>query len=598
MLPAMARWWTSVPERHRRAALLAQLLLLLLPLPASATDFKLGEVFGLLDIRLSYGLLARVEDRSDDLVAQSAGGDASSADQDDGNQNYDRGVTANLVRGSADLTLSWRNFGAFVRGFAFYDFENSLNDRERTALSNNADGDTSAGFELRDHYLSARIDVFGMPVQLRVGDQVLNWGETTFLRDSVDIINPVDFTQLFQPGSEPRDAFRPLGMVWGVVTLTEIVSIEGFYQYEWRDVKAPPIGTYLSVSDAAGADGPGFFTLGAGSISDLGTDLDSRYGLAPGTLGFDRDFSKLPGLGRNPPKNGEQFGFTVSAIVPQWNATKFGLHYLRHHSRLPLTSGRTGSQDAIDATTDQDVQDLAAALGITDEQAEEFLTSEYAKTAGYELDYPEDVHLVGFSFNTAIPATGTLLAGETSHRFNTPIQRNIGTVIRETLSPIQFNTDPAVAGADSRIRGYERRHKTQTTLNVTQLFGPQLGASSTALAIDVAWSWVHDPPKDNPNADVDAHSVGYRITGSMTYDNVFGGISVSPFVVFSHDVRGNTPGPAGAFLENRKAIVAGLGLVYLNAYTANLAYTGFMGGGTRNQVKDRDFVRFSVAYSF
>jgi hypothetical protein len=40
--------------------------------------------------------------------------------------------------------------------------------------------------ELQEYYLDASFRIGGMPVHLRVGDQVLNWGESTFLRFGAD----------------------------------------------------------------------------------------------------------------------------------------------------------------------------------------------------------------------------------------------------------------------------------------------------------------------------------------------------------------------------------------------------------------------------
>ncbi len=548
-------------------------------------------------------MLLRVEDRDQRLVAISSDGRAPTSDIDDGNLNYDRGIVANVVRGTADLTLQWRWFGAYVRGYGFYDFENELGDTERTSIRDSGERDVSAGAALLDHYLSARFDVLGIPIQLRAGDQVLNWGESTFLRNSVDVINPLDFNQLLQPGAQPRDAFRPLGMVWGVATLTELVSVEAFYQYEWKDVKAPPVGSFYSVNDAFGSDGPNYLMLGAGRFSDLGTDLDEAFGLTPGTLGFDRQFQQLPGLGRDPARNGQQGGVTLAVLIPEWNATKFAWHYIHYHSRLPIIEGRTADQAAIDATSQQAVDARAAVLeglGLQPAEAQaaaEALTvSEYANAAGYELVYPEGIDMIGTSFNTAIPRTGTLIAGEGTHRFDAPIQRGLGAVVGETLSPIQFTGGSATLGAEQRVKGFDRSHKTQATVNLTQLLGPRLGASQTSLAFDVAASWVHDPPDHTPNAS--KISWGYRIAGSMTYDNLLGGVSMSPFVLFTHDVDGNTPGPAGAFLEKRKSFTTGLSFLYLNAWTAEVSYTGFYDAGSRNRSIDRDSVRFSVGYSF
>ena len=133
-------------------------------------------------------------------------------------------------------------------------------------------------------------------------------------------------------------------------------------------------------------------------------------------------------------------------------------------------------------------------------------------------------------------------------------------------------------------------------LNLTQLLGPQLGASRSALAFDVAWSYVHDAPDDDPI--VSNSSWGYRLVGRLTYDNLLGGVSMSPFVIFTHAVDGVPPGPGGAFVEDRKSLTVGAGFIYLNAWTANLSYTGFFDAGARNTLIDRDSVRFSVGYSF
>ena len=96
----------------------------------------------------------------------------------------------------------------------------------------------------------------------------------------------------------------------------------------------------------------------------------------------------------------------------------------------------------------------------------------------------------------------------------------------------------------------------------------------------------------------DADSWGYRLTGQLTYTNVFGGANLRPFLLWTHDVHGTTPGPRGAFIEDRKSLSAGLFVDYLKAWTARLAYTSFFGGNRYHTLIDRDSVRFSVGYSF
>ena len=58
--------------------------------------------------------------------------------------------------------------------------------------------------------------------------------------------------------------------------------------------------------------------LGEGAFSDLGTDLDAAFDLvpgAPGSQGFDPDFFKIPGIDRDKPRNGGQYGVTLLAIL-------------------------------------------------------------------------------------------------------------------------------------------------------------------------------------------------------------------------------------------------------------------------------------------
>lgn len=596
-------------------------MLALLPGPAQAEIFRIGEVQGLVNLEVSYGLLARVQSRDERLVAIVNGGTSASANADDGDLNYDEGVVSNLIRGTADLTLTWRQFGIYVRGYGYYDFENELGERARTPLSGEAEDFVGARVGLLEHYLSARFTLAGMPVMLRLGDQVVNWGESTFLRNGIDVVNPIDLVQLFQPGTLARDVFRPQGMLWGVVNLSEIFSFEAFYQYDWKDVRVPPVGTYFSSNDAIGTDGLNTITLGAGRVSDQGTDLDAAFGLPPGTLGFDRDFLLMPGLDRDKPSNGGQYGFTLLAIVPQWNATKLSLHFTNYHSRLALLDGVTADAATILRTTEPAV--AARTLELEAEglappearEAAELLTiSDYANNAGYVATYPEDIKMLGASFATTTLRTGTLISGEVSHHFDWPFQILVGEVVDATLSPIRFLQPPgsgAGLGPNQRVPGFIRRDRTQLELGLTQLFGPQLGSSQSLLGVDFAWVHVHDMPGRSeqplnapglvPPFDEDrlpsADSWGYRIAAQLTYTNVLGGANLSPFALWTHDVGGTTPGPAGAFIEGRKTFTIGVALEYVKTWTARLGYTSFFGAGRFNPVRDRDFISFSVGAS-
>ena len=596
------------------------MLAALLPALCHAADFRAGSVEGLFDLTAAYGVGVRVEDVNEELVAVANGGKRDSANNDDGDLNYDRGIISNALRLNADLTLVWKQFGAYVRGFALYDYENQDVERERTPLSNDARDILGKDAGLLEHYVFMSLTPGGMPVIFRLGDQVLNWGESKFVRDGVDIINPLDFATLGQPVTPARDLFIPLGMLWGAANITEHVSVEGFYQYEWKPVGVTPVGSYFSSNDLFGADGVNFAMLGAGQFSDLGTDLDAAFGLPAGTLGFDRDFMKLPGLQVEDADDGGQFGFTVSTFMPGTNATRISAHLVRYHSRLPIISGRTASQQAIDQTSQADVDALAVSLvpayvstGLTpgeaasaaEQTAGSLTTSGYANQAGYVVEYPEDITMLGLSFSTATARRGLLLSGELSHHRDFPFQLNLGDVFAATLSPIEFNgagSSLGSFGANEHVKGYSRHDRTQATLGLTQFFGPRFGAAQTAANADFAMVYVHDMPgSSEPQLQATlpptATSWGYRLGGSLIYNGVFGGLTLVPALLWTHDVNGVTPAPLGTFLEDRKSITAALGVSFINQWTANLSVTNFL-NSSESLIRDRDLVRFRVSYNF
>lgn len=596
--------------------------LYLFAVPCRSADFRVGRVDGLLDLTAAYGLGLRVDDADKGLVAVANSGRRASANNDDGTLNYNEGVLSNALRFNADLTLAWRQFGAYIRGFAFYDYENQADDRARTPLSDDGKDMVGKDADLLDHYVSMQQTVGGIPLLFRLGDQVVNWGESNFIRDGVDIINPLDLSALNEPATPPRDVLIPQGMLWGAANLTEHVAIEAYYQYEWKRAGLPPVGSYFSTNDLFGGDGLNLAMLGGGSFSDLGTDLDATFALPAGTLGFDADFFKLPGNGgSDTPSDHGQFGLTVTSFLPGTNATKISLHLVRYHSRLPLVNGLTASQAVVDGTTQADVDALAATLvppylstGLTpaeaadaaSQTAEALTTSQYANQAGYALEYPEDITMVGLSFNTATLRRGMLVSGEVSHHRSYPFQISLNEVFAAVLTPIQFSSSGSslgVFGADQRIKGFVKLDRTQATLGFTQLFGRRFGASQAAASADIAWVHVHDMPGRNklplqavepPSAD----SWGYRLGGSLTYQSILGGISLIPRFLFTHDLRGTTPAPVSTFVEERKSFTAGLGLNYINRWTGSLSYTSFFGAGDRNLLKDRDLVRLRISYTF
>ncbi|HDY82526.1 MAG TPA: DUF1302 family protein, partial [Halieaceae bacterium] len=442
--------------QHIIAKLSVSALLLGLSGFTSAATFAVRDLQGIYNGRLSYGTLYRLRDQDPDLIAIASDGNAFTANTDDGNLNYGEGLVSNTVRATGELALVWGNLGAYVRGAAFYDFENQGSDPERTEFNSDAEKLVGSDVELRESYVNWSPAPGGMPVIFRVGQQILNWSETTFVRDGLDVINPVNLVTLLQPGSTQEDLRTPQRMVWGAANVTETFSVEAYYQYEWEPVTLPPVGWYFSNFDAIGGEGLQSWMYGDGQTSDLGTDLDLRFQLPAGTLGFDQDFQRLPGLNRDMPSDTGQYGAALIGILPDSNATRIGLHYIRYHSRLPLVMGRTGGAAAVAATAEPFVAARATALEsvylsegldpaeaalLGREAAEQLTLSNYGNEASYFVTYPQDIDMLGFSFSSSTIRTGTLFAGEITHHRNFPFQIAFNPLLQTVFSPVLFDPD-------------------------------------------------------------------------------------------------------------------------------------------------------------
>jgi len=576
---------------------------------ASASElFRVGELEGVFNFSLGYGLLFRVEERDPDLVGVGNGGNAPTVNNDDGNLEYDRGIVSNQVRGTAELALRWRNFGAFVRGYGFYDFETELGRGWRIELDDDARRVIGAGGGLQDAYVTADFSIAEVPIQLRVGQQAISWGESSFLRFGLDVVNPIDLAALTQPTTTANDAYVRQGMIWGVVNASESVAFEAFYQYDWEPVALPPVGWFFSADDWLGADVNAAFE-GFGRFSDLGTDLDAAFQPTNQPLGFDRDFMRLYPTSRDLPRNQGQFGFALQAFLPFLNASKLTLHFANYHSRLTLVNGRTADAETVATTTDLAVTDRETTYGITRGAAELLAISDLANGTHYTVTYPEDIRMIGLGFSTATARTGTLIAGELSHHFNWPIQIPREEVLVASLSPVAFSgpqaaifgsTSLGAYGPDETVKGWFDRGKTQLSVSLAQLLGPRLWATQSFVTFDVAWVHVHDLPSANP---FDADSWGYRIAAGLSYEGVLGGIGLRPLLRFTHDVDGVTPGPGGAFIEDRKSITAALEAQYTQRWTMSLSYVRDFGsariGGVKvNLLEDRDFVRTNLIFHY
>jgi len=623
--------------------------------PLSAATFSHGALKGSFDSTLSLGGIYRLNDPDRDFYGVANGGRQNSVNTDDGNLNYRKGWASWVAKGTHDLELQYGDhLGAFARVTYFYDYENEQNDRSRTPLSDEARDRVGRRIDYLDLYGLWRGEVAGRPVDVRFGRQVLNLGESTFIPNGINVVNPVDVAKLRTPGAELREALLPVTMLKASVGLSENVTLEPFWMLEFRRVEIDPAGSYFSNNDFATRGGRTVY-LGFGALSDR-TPLG----------GIPRDLDREG-------NNFSQYGVTARILAPGLNDTEFGLYLTRYHSRLPVISARTPTIAVNTNLTGPLTQvflraglpaDAAAAqaaglfqlivlsqtnpAALTPVQlgtlqapqsqqaiagARQIALLTAAGTGRYFTEYPEDLTMAGVSFNTDLAATGISWQGEVSYKQDVPLQIDDVELLFAALSALSpaFGANNQIGnylGQYGReVSGFRREDVWTAQTTATKIFGPTFGASQLTLLGEVGGVYIPDLPDRNTlRFDVngtftsgsqaamigtgstlpatasdqfaDAFSWGYQLLARLDYNNLFAGVNTSPSLAYVHDVRGNTPNPLGNFIEGRQSLNLAVEFVWQNRWSAELRYVNFFGAGSQNLLADRDYVATTLKYSF
>lgn len=673
-------------------------------LPAHGIDFQneAGTLRGSWDTTLSYGQAWRIEDRDCRLIANANGGCGRSANGDDGDLNYPQGLFSRAAKIVSELGLNYQDVGLFVRGAALYDFDVMGDNTARTRLSDSAKQLVGSYERLLDAFVYWKFGEGTTQGELRLGRQVASWGESTFIQGGINVINHFDVAALRVPGSELREGFMPQEMALLSLQFNDYLSGQAVYIADWDATIPEPVGSYFSTNDIA-VTGGNKVLLGFGAFSDQGVD----FGAVGGPL--IADFQQVPRLATRTPDDQGQYGVNLKLYLPNFNnGTEFGLYFLNYHSRLPVISGRTGTQAGIGnsiggitavgaaaqglaaglplnaaiATAAQVAVQRAAAAGgnlslatatqyatiganthlqggnVT-AQATNIGTHEYARTAGYFTEYPEDIKLIGLSFNTQLQRTGIALQGEFTYRMDQPLQLDDVELLFAALTPFEqaafAATQPTgtpfpttcvpgagatlsrcgqfgAYGLNTEIRGWEPHDVGQFQFTATKSIANVLRASQLVLVAEFGVTHVFDMENkltggpngrglryNGPATSVsgneelaarhfgevepqsrfaDATSWGYRLAGRLEYPGLVGPWNVLPRFAFQHDVEGVSPGPGGNFQEGRYGLTLGVGANLRATWEVDFAWTMFAGAGRWNELGDRDYMSATVKYSF
>lgn len=631
---------------------------------------------------------------------------------DDGTLHYDQwDLVSGQARLESELGVQWGELSMKVSSIAFYDeINNNFTETNPDTAFQPARVRRAApvidrvgtDFDIQEAFVSYPLEIGDYYVQLSVGEQRVRWGESTFVAlGSLDQLNPPNENRLNFPGSEIASVFEPTGLAVASTDLTTNLSVELVYQYDWEPAQPAASGSFYSVNDIAG--GGDYATVSLGQFSEdpefVGTfkgPIPRLVSSTPLNVPVDSQIGKA--------EDGGQYGAKVTYFAENFNGgTELSFYALNYHSRLPYAStfaaDRSCLRDAplggLPSTGDLPfIGDLLGALGnlvpgITlDDLSAEAVGGLLACGGGNGssalgqtlatiipgqsreplpigtlrpfLEYPEDIHMFGTSFNTQVGAWS--LAGEYVFHPNLPLQVSLVDVIFAGLQPALPENDlnlliaqvPSARNAvpdflqtryrnqpveaNQRIAGYTREKVHQLDLTGIRIFSSSnwIGADQIILLTELGMTYVQDmagldelqyegggpncthfsPGADGTGADgvpdsrrlnptqstdcfADDFSTGYRIFVRPQYNNALFGWTYTPILGFFHDVYGVSPSPLQNFVEDQIEVLVGTDIEFFQGFQAQVLYQGQFGSGDRvSLVQDRDNISFSIEYNF
>lgn len=630
-----------IPYRTlRRAALAGAAWLAALP-ASRAADFSPGDGWQVnLDTTLSSGVSFRASPVDYRFVGIANGGATRAPNFDDGTLNFRNSpVVAAPQRITEELDIRREDWGAFVRATAFYDPVYDSETPDFKPFPRATVRDLGADARLLDAFVYGATEAFGDKINFKLGNQVINWGESLFLSGGINSATPFDANALESPGTELKEAVLPVPAIDATIGLARNLSLEGFYEFYWVRTRFAPDGSYFDQNDSISDGGrygieDAHFPDSIGIINDLDTKNRDPYGPLI-----------LRGVDEHPPNQGE-FGAALRYTSPYLNDSELGLYFENYHSRTPVVSWLTGSEDA--AISDN--HKLLGAPGIT-----------YNSTARYFADYPADIHLLGASFSSSLPG-GFGVQGEISNRFNQPLVTATADAVLQLEAPYlcqlgpylsslglgvlavpantacaQARRDPAilaeggVPGFDQHYNQYKRYDVTQAQVSATKLLPPvpSLGITGMTLIAELGINTIPNFPRDAGILDSDfatsgssAFATAATVHGVLQSKNLITqtaaggtaflsadmphalpyGIFLQPYIAFSAGLFGRDATGAGPFQEGQDSVAIGANFSYLQRIRFNLSYTNHVSLGAGAQASyglaDRDFLSISGTYNF
>jgi len=577
---------------------------------ARAETFTLGDVQVSFETTLSAGFGIRTSDINPYFLDAAHGGTYPGV-MGPSDANWPAGsVFQAPFLGENELQADWRNYTVFVRASYVLDpVLSNPNSASYQPLPHQALITNGHEFQLLDGFVRGKYGVGGQSESVTVGWQTFNWGESLFIRNGLNAVNPIAVAGIHAAGADIRSLYLPTPAIDLKTTLPAGLSLEAFWQFSWDKSLLDPYGTFFSTDVVVT---PGDYAIPLPPLLTalgLGTAIPRTDDKTPSDIG--------------------NFGVALRGSL--FGGAQFGVYFENYGARFPVADFATGAK--------------TPPRGLT-----------YAETTQYYADYPNNVQYVGASLSGDGPF-GSALQGEISYSPNTPLQLNPLGLIAASLGPalharlsafcnlgieLACQKDAALLGTtiiaeqglpgyDTTTNGYKRFGMTHLRVSDIASFGGIAGTpiQSWSLAAEYGLDVVNDFPSPSvtplyrplslnalnagdaaffSNGVVQSYAQPTQFSEGVVSRAAFnmpgliaGVIDVNPSLAAEWDFQGTTPAPLITFDEHLLTLTASLGFSYLQRWQATIAYTSHygLGGSARESVNlDRDYVAASVSYRF
>jgi hypothetical protein len=287
---------------YRRHALAVAAALALPPAHAFDLATPSPDLKARLDLTPKYSAGYRLKNPSQALVGFDPATDPGTINEDDGDNNFRRGLISSRVDLLAELDVTGRSFGARLSGTSWHDSVYlRSNDNQGAQVvgappgtivptSNVFPGQAANDFlpatrdqhgrgsELLDAFAYFKGDLGDRKGTVRVGKHTLQWGESLFFGQNgiAHAQGPVDVARILSvPGWQFKEVLLPVEQVSGSLQVAEGVSLGAYYQFKWRPSKIPGVGSYFSNQDYVGT-GVVHFGAAGDLAYDESKDLQPR----------------------------------------------------------------------------------------------------------------------------------------------------------------------------------------------------------------------------------------------------------------------------------------------------------------------------------